>query len=102
MKIDEKKLAKLQMGSQHFDEKYGHVGSPSRDEFEAKAKVWYYTELLRKERKRQKLTQQQLGERIGKKREYISALENGKTEMQLSTFILIANALGVEYALVVD
>ncbi len=102
MKIDENKLAKLQTGSQHFDEKYGPIGSPSREEFEAKAKAWYYTELLREERKRQKLTQQQLGERIGKKREYISALENGKTDMQLSTFILIANALGVGYALVVD
>lgn len=102
MKIDEKKLAKLQTASQHFDEKYGPVGSPGREEFEAKAMAWYYTELLRDERKRQKLTQQQLGERIGKKRGYISALENGKTEMQLSTFILIANALGVSYALVVD
>lgn len=44
-KLDEKKLAKLTTSSQHFDEKYGAVGSPSREEFEAKAKVWYYTEL---------------------------------------------------------
>ena len=28
-------------------------GSPSRVEFEAKAKAWYYAELLRDERKRQ-------------------------------------------------
>lgn len=102
IKIDEKKLAKLQTGAQHFDEKYGPIGSPSRKEFEAKAKAWYYTELLREERKRQKLTQQQLGERIGKKREFISALERGQIEMQLSTFILIANTLGLSYALVID
>ena len=102
MKFDEKKLAKLQTSSQHFDEKYGPVGSPSRVEFEAKAKAWYYAELLRDERKRQKLTQQQLGERIGKKREFISALERGQIEMQLSTFILIANTLGLSYALVID
>lgn len=44
-KLDEKKLAKLTTSSQHFDEKYGAVGSPNREEFEAKAKVWYYTEL---------------------------------------------------------
>lgn len=73
IKLDEKKLAQLKTGSQHFDEKYGPAGSPSRVEFEAKAKAWYYAELLRDERKRQKLTQQQLGERIGKKREYISS-----------------------------
>ena len=102
MKLDKKILAKLQTGSQHFDEKYGPAGSPSRMEFEAKAKAWYYAELLRDERKRQKLTQQQLGERIGKKREFISALERGQIEMQLSTFILIANTLGLSYALVID
>ena len=101
MKFDEKKLAKLQTSSQHFDEKYGPVGSPSRKEFEAKAKAWYFAELLRDERKRQKLTQQQLGERIGKKREYISSLEKGQTDMQLSTFMLIANALGLRFSLVV-
>ena len=102
IKLDEKKLAKLNNGSKHLTEKYGEKGSPSREEFEAKAKAWYYAELLRDERKRQKLTQQQLGERIGKKREYISALEQGQTDMQLSTFMLIANALGLKFSLIVD
>ena len=81
IKLDEKKLNQLKTGSQHFEEKYGPEGSPSRVEFEAKAKAWYYAELLRDERKRQKLTQQQLGERIGKKREYISSLEKGQTDI---------------------
>ena len=94
IKLDEKKLAGLKTGSQHLAE-------TSREEFEAKAKAWYYAELLRDERKRQKLTQQQLGERIGKKREYISSLEQGQTDMQLSTFMLIANALGLRFSLVV-
>ena len=101
IKLDEKKLARLKTGSQHLAETYGEKGTPSREEFEAKAKAWYYAELLRDERKRQKLTQQQLGERIGKKREYISALEQGQTDMQLSTFMLIANALGLRFSLVV-
>jgi DNA-binding XRE family transcriptional regulator len=94
-------VAGLKTGSQHLTETYGEKGTPSREEFEAKAKAWYYAELLRDERKRQKLTQQQLGERIGKKREYISALEQGQTDMQLSTFMLIANALGLRFSLVV-
>ena len=101
VKIDEKKLAELKTGSQHLTEKYGEKGTPSRAEIEAKAKAWYFAEILRDERKRQKLTQQQLGERIGKKREYISALEQGQTDMQLSTFMLIANALGLRFSLVV-
>ena len=100
IKLDEKKLAQLKTGSQHLAEKYGERGTSSREEFEAKAKAWYYAELLRDERKRQKLTQQELAERIGKKREYISSLEQGKTDMQLSTFMLIANALGLRFSLV--
>ena len=42
IKLDEKKLDQLKTGSQHFDEKYGPEGSPSRKEFEAKAKAWYF------------------------------------------------------------
>ena len=46
---DEKKVARLTTASQHFTEKYGTVGSPNREEFEAKAQAWYYAELLRDE-----------------------------------------------------
>ncbi len=101
IKLDEKKLAHLKTGTQHLAEKYGEKDTPSREEFDARAKAWYFAELLRNERKRQKLTQQQLGERIGKKREYVSSLEQGQTDMQLSTFMLIANALGLRFSLVV-
>ena len=38
---------------------------------------------------------------VGKKREYISLLEQGKIDMQLSTFMLIAKALGLKFSLVV-
>ena len=101
IKLDEKKLAHLKTGSQHLAEKYGEKETPSREDFDARAKAWYFAELLRNERKRQKMTQQQLGERIGKKREYVSSLEQGRTDMQLSTFMLIANALGLRFSLVV-
>ena len=99
-KLDEKKLSKLTTATTRLDNKYGKVGSQNREEFEAKAEAWYYAEILKNERKRQKITQQQLGEIIGKKREYISSLEQGKTDMQLSTFLLISNALGLKFSLV--
>lgn len=101
IKISEEKWEKLPKVEGHLSEKYGPVGSASRKEFQAKAEAWYYAELLREERKRQKITQKELGERIGKKREYISALEQGQTDMQLSTFMLISNALGLKFSLVV-
>ncbi|MBR1666737.1 MAG: helix-turn-helix transcriptional regulator [Bacteroidaceae bacterium] len=101
IKISDEKWAKLPKIENRLAEAHGPIGSAARKEFQAKAEAWYYAELLRDERKRQKLTQQQLGERIGKKREYISSLEKGKTDMQLSTFMLMANALGLKFSLVV-
>lgn len=101
IKLDDKKLAKLKTASTRLEEKYGAEGSSERKDFEARAESWYYAELLKEERKRQKMTQQQLGNRIGKKREYISALEQGKTDMQLSTFLAMSNALGMRFSLVV-
>ena len=81
------KLAGLKTFDDHLQERYGDKNSPERKDFEAKAKAWYYAELLKDERKRQNVTQKMLAEKIGKKREYISALEKGQTDMQLSTFL---------------
>ena len=100
-KLNSEKLAQLHTSSEHFDEKYGPTGSPERKAFEARANAYYYAELLKEQRKMQRLTQQQLAEMIGKKREYISQIERGNSDMQLSTFLQIANALGLRFAMVV-
>lgn len=97
--LNPQKLATLPTGEQHLTEKYGATGSPVRIEFEAKAKAWYYAEVLKNARKDAKITQQQLADKIGKKREYISQLEKGNIDMQLSMFILISEALGLKFAL---
>lgn len=99
-KLDMNKLNNLRSFDSYLDEQYGKENSVERKEFEAKAKAWYYAELLKDERKRQNITQKALAEQIGKKREYISALEKGQTDMQLSTFISIADALGLRFSLV--
>ena len=100
MKLDMNKLNNLRSFDSYLDEQYGKENSVERKKFEAKAKAWYYAELLKDERKRQNITQKALAEQIGKKREYISALEKGQTDMQLSTFISIADALGLRFSLV--
>lgn len=51
------------------------------------------------EKKAAGITQQQLAERIDKKREYVAMLEKGETDMQLSTFIMISEAVGLKFAL---
>lgn len=100
LKLDETKLASLRKFDDVLNEKYGEQESPERNEFDAKAKAWYYAELLKDERKKQNITQKSLAEKIGKKREYISSLEKGQTDMQLSTFLKIADALGLRFSLV--
>ena len=49
----------------------------------------------------QKMIQQQLADKIGKKREFISNIKRGNSDMQLSMFLLISNALGLKFSLVV-
>ena len=100
MKFNEEKLSKLRKANEHFDERYGKQGTQSRADFENKALAWYYGEILRDKRKELKITQKQLADRIGKKREYVALLEKGETDMQLSTFFNISQALGLRFTLV--
>jgi len=100
MKFNEEALAKLKTADELFDERYGKPGTKSRMDFENKALAWYYGEVLRDKRKDLKITQKQLAEKIGKKREYVSMLEKGETDMQLSTFFTITQALGLRFTLV--
>lgn len=98
-KIDFEKLNKLQTVEELFKEEYGEKGNPLRDEFDAKSRAWYYAEILKNARKTSGLTQQQLADKIGKKREYVALLEKGETDMQLSTFIMITEAVGLKIIL---
>lgn len=76
-----------------FDEllevKYGKLGTPKRDEHETKANYFVISEMLKDARKEANITQEQLAEKIGTKKSYISRLENGKVDIQLSTLFKI-------------
>ena len=98
-KINKDKLAKLPTVEELLTAKYGEKGTLSREEFDAKSRAWYYAEVLKNARKAAGITQKQLAEKIGKKREYIAMLEKGETDMQLSTFIMISYAVGLKFAL---
>jgi len=100
IQLNPEKLAKMQTADQWLDERYGKEGTPTREAQRERALNWYYGELLKDRRKELKLTQRELAERVGKKREYIALLEKGKTDMQLSTFFSISNALGLQWKMV--
>lgn len=80
----------------------GAIGSKEREEFNAKARAWYYGEVLRERRKELGITQKELAERIGRERTYINRIEQGETDMQLSSFIRIAEALNISLRLDVN
>lgn len=82
-------MKKLTSFEEHLDEQYGKKGSEYRDKFEADSIAFRLGEMLREERKKAKLTQQQLAEITGTKKSYISRIEAGKSDIQISTFYRI-------------
>ena len=86
------------MNAQTFDElldaEYGQIGTPERDQFEIDAAAFSLAETLKEERLKAGLTQEQLAERIGTKKTYISRLEKGKSDIRLSTLFRIFEGLG--------
>ncbi len=76
-----------------FDElikrEHGEIGSESRNAFEEKAQMFIVSEMLKEARREAKLTQEQLAEKAGTKKSYISKIENAKGNIQLSTLIRI-------------
>jgi DNA-binding XRE family transcriptional regulator len=76
-----------------FDElikhEHGKIGTESRNKYEEGAQMFIVSEMLKAARKEANLTQEQLAEKAGTKKSYISKLENGKGNIQLSTLIRI-------------
>ena len=72
-----------------LDIKYGNQGTKKRDEFEVKAKAFIVGEMIKEARKEVHMTQETLAEKTGTKKSYISRLENGKIDIQISTLFKI-------------
>jgi len=81
--------------------RYGKEGSKERDEFRENAFSFYFGEIIKKRRKELHMSQENLAEKVGKKRPYISRIENGE-DIKLSNFSLVANALGLSIQLIAE
>jgi len=75
-----------------IDKRFGKKGTKKREDFREKAFSFYFGEIIKNRRKKLNLSQEDLAKKVGKKRPYISRVENGE-DIRLSTFSLIANAL---------
>jgi DNA-binding XRE family transcriptional regulator len=80
-------------GIKTFDElierEYGQIGTEARNDYEEKAQMFIVSEMLKDARKQANMTQQELAEKAGTKKSYISKIENAKGNIQLSTLIRI-------------
>ncbi|MBR5349843.1 MAG: helix-turn-helix transcriptional regulator [Prevotella sp.] len=86
---------------QLIDEDFGAEGTPVRIAFDAEVDAFILGERLREERLKAGLTQQQLAEKIGTKKSYISRVENGHADIQLSTLFKIFQGLGHKVCLTI-
>ncbi len=91
--------------TKNFDElldvEYGKIGTKKRDDFEAKAQYFVISETLKDARKEANLTQEELANKVGTKKSYISRIENGKCDIQLSTlYRIFEDGLGRKVSLV--
>lgn len=80
---------------------FGEIGTSSREEFDMETEAFCLAKTLREERKRAGLTQEELAEKIGTKKTYISRLENGKADIQLGTLFRIFEGLGRRVSLTI-
>lgn len=80
------------------DELIGKKGTPERDAFEGRVEDALYNyrigETIKSVRLSQKLTQEDLGERVGVQKAQISRIENGRNT-NISTIRRVCSALGI-------
>ena len=72
-----------------IEREHGKIGSESRNTYEERSQMFIVSEMLKEARKESNMTQEQLAERSGTKKSYISRIENAKGNIQLSTLIRI-------------
>jgi HTH-type transcriptional regulator/antitoxin HipB len=74
---------------EHLNKQYGDLGTPEREVFEMQSLTFRIGELIKEQRKKADLTQEELALRAGTKKSYISRIENGKSDIQFSTLLRI-------------
>ena len=73
--------------NQLIELEHGKIGTESRNKYEETTQMFIISEMLKEARKEAKMTQEQLAEKTGTKKSYISKIENGKGNIQISTLI---------------
>ncbi len=73
----------------HLDQQYGERGTQEREEFEEGFEAFKIGVMLHELRKEQGMTQEQLAQKCGTTKTYISRIENDASDIRLSTLMRI-------------
>jgi DNA-binding XRE family transcriptional regulator len=97
------KTNKLTNWDDHLDSKYGKVGTPTRDKYEEEFEAFKIGVLIQEARKKKNLTQEELAQKVGTTKNYISRIENNASDIRLSTLMrIIRDGLGGHLKFSVD
>ena len=69
-----------------LNNKYGQKGTIERDKYEADSLAFRLGVMLKEARLDAKITQEELALKTGTKKSYISRIERGKSDIQISTY----------------
>jgi HTH-type transcriptional regulator/antitoxin HipB len=81
--------SKIHSFDELLDVKYGKQGEQSRDVWEQEYEAFKIGVIIHELRKKKNLTQQQLADKCGTTKSYISRIENDASDIRLSTLMRI-------------
>jgi HTH-type transcriptional regulator / antitoxin HipB len=85
----EKTTNKLTSFNDHLDKEYGSRGTATREAYEQEFETFKLGVMLQELRKEKGMTQEQLANKCGTTKTYISRIENNSSDIRLSTLMRI-------------
>ena len=86
-----------------LDRELGLAGSENRKAFESKTRFYELSDMIKTTRLDAGMTQQQLADKIGTQKSYISKIENGNCDLRYSTLLRIfEDAFGKTLSIIVE
>jgi DNA-binding XRE family transcriptional regulator len=97
-----KKEIKTYTLDQLTDDFIGKKGTQERERFEFELKLDVLGYMIKKARKEQKLTQEQLGKLVGVQKAQISKIENNTKDVRFSTVLKVFDALKAKVNMTIE
>ncbi|WP_027003639.1 helix-turn-helix domain-containing protein [Hugenholtzia roseola] len=82
-------MKKITTLEDHLSKRYGEIGTPKRDAFEANAKAFLFGEMLKEARREANLSQQDVATRVGITQSLLASIEKGAADISLAVLVRI-------------